>query len=153
MLSNEFIRGLVTGEGCFTFHTNGKRMVGSEMRNWKIPAFSISMNVRDQALVNDIAQRLGLDDMVYEHNGSQADGIKRSKKATLAVRKLSSLKDSIIPFFYKRLSGYKAIQFQEWLENIGSDPDVRESYKLIYRLYKSGYWDKKENYVYPEFWD
>ena len=128
-------------------------MVGAELRNWKIPAFSVSANVRDQALINKIAKALRLEDMVYDHSGSRSDGIKRSDKSTLAVRRLSSLKDCVVPFFYNKLSGYKAIQFQEWLENIGRDPDVRESYKLIYRLYKSGYWNRKENYIYPEFWD
>ena len=123
------------------------------MRNWKIPAFSISVNVRDQELLNDVAKRMGLNDMIYEHKGSQADGIKRSEKATFAVRKLASLKDNVIPFFYKKLSGYKSIQFKEWLENIGSDPDVRESYKLIYRLYKSGYWDDKKNYIHKDFFE
>ena len=118
-----------------------------------MPAFVLSMHVRDRDLINNVAESLHLEDMVYRHKGSQTDGIKRGDKATLSVRKFSSLKDIVVPFFYKKLSGYKAIQFQEWLENIGSDPDVRESYKLIYRLYKSGYWDKKENYIYPEFWD
>lgn len=152
-LTNEFIRGLVVGEGCFTFHTTGTKVIGKEITRWKMPAFVLSMHVRDRDLINAVADRLGVEDMVYWHKSSNKDGVKRGDKATLAVRKISSLKDIIVPFFYKKLSGYKADQFEEWIENIGNDPNVRESYKIIYRLYKSGYWDKKENYIFKEFWE
>ena len=153
-LSNEFIRGLVVGEGCFTFHTNGlKKNDDGTIGRWKIPAFALSMHNRDRDLINSVADKLGLDDMVYTHKSSQKDGIKRGDKSTLAVRKFSSLKDVVVPFFYKKLSGYKAIQFENWVKNIGEDPDVRESYKLIYRLYKSGYWDKRSNYIHKDLYD
>lgn len=153
-LSNEFIRGLIVGEGCFSFHTNGsKKNPDGTTSRWKIPAFVLSMHVRDRDLINSVADALGVDDMVYRHTGYKGDGLNRSDKATLAIRKFADLKDKVIPFFYNKLSGYKAIQFQEWLNNIGRDPDVRESYKLIYKLHKSGYWNKKENYIYKKFWE
>lgn len=153
-LSNEFIRGLIVGEGCFSFHTCGqKKNPDGTITHWKVPAFVLSMHVRDRDLINSVADKLGLDDMVYTHKSSQKDGFKRGDKSTLAVRKFSSLKDIVVPFFYKKLSGHKAIQFDDWINEIGSSPDIRESYKLIYRLYKSGFWNYKSNYIHPDLWE
>ena len=148
-LTNEFIRGLVVGEGCFTFHTIGYKIIGEAIGRWKMPAFVISMHVRDLDLLRSVADQLGLKEPVYTHKSWQGDGIKRGDKATLMVRKFSSLKNIVVPLFYKKLFGYKAIQFEKWIEEIGNNPDVKENYKLIHRLYKCGFWDNPKNYIYP----
>ncbi len=132
-LSNEYIRGLVEGEGCFTFTRNGIK---------KIPAFCIQMHQRDFYLLTAVKDCLGLKNKIYRYRPWRLDGIKRGPSARLIVREIGNLKNIIIPFFYKRLMGHKGKQFEEWLNNIGTDPLVPESFKILCRLHKSGYWDK-----------
>ena len=64
----------------------------------------------------------------------------------LMVRDFGSLKNIIIPFFYNKLAGHKAIQFDEWLAEISEDPQVPESYSLLYRLHKSGFYSENSKF-------
>lgn len=139
LLSNEYIRGLVTGEGCFSFHTGWKRKNG---RKYKMPAFYIGMHERDETLLKMVRNSMNLKNQIYNHKSWHGDGSKRGRMASLVVRDFSQLKDIIIPFFYKKLKGYKAIQFMDWIEKIGSDPDISDRYKSLYRLYKWGHYEK-----------
>ncbi|OGY63472.1 MAG: hypothetical protein A3I24_01745 [Candidatus Harrisonbacteria bacterium RIFCSPLOWO2_02_FULL_41_13b] len=146
-ISDDYIRGLIDGEGCFTFCNvpvyRGKEKV-------KLPAFALKMNERDIDLIKKIKDQLGLRNKIYIYrqttlktfNSSGPKIYQRGRTATLIVRDLGQLKNIIVPFFYKKLIGHKGVQFIEWLENIGRDPLVHEDYKLIYRLYKSGFFDR-----------
>ena len=143
-LPDDYILGLVEGEGCFTFCTT----IGKNHRRVKIPAFAISMHERDFALIDAIRERLNLKNRIYLHRldpfiSSEGKGYMRGRKAFLLVRDFGALKNKVIPFFYNRLYGNKGKQFIEWLEKIGSDLDVRSDYKLLSRLYQLGYWDRK----------
>jgi len=140
-LSYEYIRGLVEGEGCFSFCPGSRKSNG---KKYKIPAFVISMHERDERLIEMMRDTLNLKNTVYNHNSSQKDGIKRGRRTTLIVRDFKSLKDIIIPLFYKKLKGFKNKQFFEWLEKIGEDPDITDRFKSLYRLYKWGIYDQKE---------
>lgn len=106
------------------------------------------MHDRDFELLSAVRDYLKLPNKIYRQKPYRADGFNRGNRATLVVRELSSLKNIIVPFFYKNLIGNKGKQFDIWIESIGKDAKVRESYKLIYRLYKSGYWDKPDNFLY-----
>lgn len=141
-ISNEYIRGLVEGEGCFTFCTNS----GGK----KVPTFCITMHVRDSELIYTICNRLRLPNKIYILGPYRKDGIKRGACIRLMVREYDSLKDIIIPFFYKNLYGHKGKQFELWLEKIGNDPMVSRKFKTIYDLYKSGYYD---NFPKQKFWE
>ncbi len=143
-LSNDYIRGLTDGEGCFTFCTNTYRKEGRAIKQ-KIPTFVIAMNVRDRWLLIETAEHLGIKDNVYIHKAWKKDGYNRGDTVRFMVRSFDQLKDIIIPFFYKKLAGYKGEQFVSWLESIGSDPAVAPRYKPLYNLYKSGYWDNPKN--------
>ncbi len=88
-----------------------------------------------------VRDSMGLRNKVYDFKNYQEDGYKRGMKSVLIVRELGQLRNIIIPFFYKRLSGYKKYQFEKWVENIGSDPDVPSSYKNIFFLMKAGFYD------------
>lgn len=145
-LSNEYIRGLVEGEGCFTFHTRDGKKNGKKIKE-KSPAFALSMNERDKELIEAVRDNLSLKNKVYIHKPYKGDGYNRGNRATLVVRAFGSLKNIIIPFFYKRLKGNKANQFDDWLKKIGEDPLVGESYKILYRLYKNGYWDRNPKFL------
>ncbi len=134
-ISYEYIRGLVEGEGTFTFSTNKKIGI-------RVPAFAIKMHVRDKKLLEAIRDKLGLTNKVYQYDHQRNDGHKRGAQAMLIVREFGQLKNIIVPFFYRKLRGNKAIQFHNWLENIGSDPMVSEHFKFIYKLYISGFYDK-----------
>ncbi len=141
-ISNDYIRGLVVGEGCFTFNTrNGKN--GLKVR---IPTFLICMHERDNDLLVSMRNFLGLKNKVYVYDSPNNDGHIRGRRTMLVVREIGRLKNIIVPLFYKKLIGFKAKQFEEWLENIGHDPSVPESYKLIYRLHQNGYYDKNPKF-------
>lgn len=137
-LSYEYIRGLVDGEGCFTFYPGYKKANGSK---YKLPAFVIAMHERDFKLFLMIKNTLGLRNKIYFRKPSIKDGYKRGNMVVLVVREFDQLKDIIIPFFYKKLKGYKGIQFIEWIEKIGADPNISNRYKSLYRLYKWGMYD------------
>mgnify|MGYP001607186065 FL=1 len=62
----------------------------------------------------------------------------------LIVREVGSIKNTIIPFFYKKLKGNKGKQFLEWLEKFGSDSKVPATFKFIFQLYRSGFYDRKQ---------
>lgn len=145
-ISNEYIRGLIEGEGSFTFHVGSKKPNG---RKYRMPAFIISMHIRDKDLLDKVRQKLGLKIKIYYRepsiniqNAKTQKTYLSGRSAILVVRDFIQLKDIIIPFFYKKLVGYKGVQFIAWLEKIGSDPDVSDRYKSLYRLYKWGMYDK-----------
>lgn len=136
-LTDDFIIGLVVGEGTFCFTTTGNRLLG----NYKeIPTFQLRMHVRDKKLVTAVRDAMNLkENKVYEycHNNRHY--------AMLIIRNTGDIKNVIIPFFYKRLKGYKRKQFGQWIEDFNRS-DVAEWYKLIYRLYKNGYYEKFKGY-------
>lgn len=145
-ISNEYIRGLIEGEGSFTFHTGRKKSNGQKT---KMPAFVVSMHIRDKDLLNKIKQKLGLKNKLYYRvpritSQNPKTGVRylSERQAILVVRDFIQLKDIIIPFFYKKLIGYKGVQFVAWLEKIGSDSDISDRYKSLYHLYKWGAYDK-----------
>lgn len=134
-LSYEYIRGLVEGEGTFTFSTTNGR---------KVPAFAIKMHHRDKKLLEGVRDALGLKNKVYVYNHQGNDGHKRAPRAMLIIREIGALKNVIVPLFYKNLYGNKGIRFSEWMEKIGTDPDVPDVYKFIYKIYKSGFYDRNK---------
>lgn len=149
-ISYEYIRGLVDGEGSFTFCTRpGLLKVDGQIFKPKIPAFILSMNSRDKDLIISIRNKLGLKNKVYTYRSTPLHAFNKSyirgNKSILIVRDFPSLKNIIIPVFYKKLRGYKGIQFKAWLELIGTDPAVPSLYKLLHRLHKSGFY-KEANY-------
>lgn len=135
-ISYDYIRGLIEGEGSFTFSSTGKR---------KVPAFAIRMHVRDKKLIEEIKNVLKLKNKIYEYDYQKNDGYKRGPQALLVVREFGQLKNIIIPFFYKKLYGNKADQFEQWIEKIGKDPLVSDGFKFLHMLYKSGFYDKEES--------
>lgn len=143
-LSNDYIRGLTDGEGCFTFFTVKFKRAGKIVTE-KMPVFTIAMHVRDRWLITEVAEHLGIADNIYIHKAWTGDGHKRGDMAKFMVRSAAQLKDIIIPFFYQKLAGFKGDQFMEWLENIGNDPMVSQRYKILYKMYKSGYWEDGKN--------
>lgn len=49
----------------------------------------------------------------------------------------------IVPLFRNKLVGHKRLQFEAWMEKIGKDPEVPDTYKILYRLHrKGGFYDK-----------
>lgn len=139
-LSHDYIRGLVEGEGSFTFSSN-------IIEGRRCPTFAIGMHVRDRELLESVRDTMGLKNKVYIYGPPvKKDGYKRGGRAILIVREFGPLKNIIIPFFYKKLAGNKRKQFDAWLEKIGSDPTVPEYYKLLHRLHKSGFYDRNPKF-------
>lgn len=146
-ISYDYIRGLTDGEGCFTFTTSGNvTLDDGSIVKVKIPAFVIAMNERDADLIAAIKNKLQLKNRIYNHKSSIKDGYNRGRMARLMVRDLGQLKNIIVPLFYKKLIGYKAIQFHEWIKKIESDPGVPKSFELIHKLYFCGFYDKNNKF-------
>ncbi|MBI5220492.1 MAG: LAGLIDADG family homing endonuclease [Candidatus Liptonbacteria bacterium] len=144
-LGYDYVRGLAEGEGTFTFSSFTNKLTG-ECR--KVPAFAIKMHVRDKVLLEKVRDILGITNKIYVYNHQGKDGYIRGPQAMLIIREYGTLKNIIIPFFYGKLYGNKANQFEAWLERIGDDPSIPKSYKLLYQLYKSGFYDRKMD-LYP----
>ena len=141
-LTNDYIRGLIDGEGTFTF-TTSRNYSGIKI---KVPAFQLRMHIRDLDLVEGVRNHLGLKSNVYKYHHPGKDGANRGPYAMLIVREIGNLKNTVIPFFYNKLAGHKAVQFREWLENIRNDPMVPESYDILYRLHENGYYSKNPKF-------
>ncbi len=141
-LSNEYIRGLVDGEGCFSFSTTTSTCDGRVFKR-RTPAFILQMHVRDRCLIEAVAKHLGLKNEVYMYPPytNAKDSYNRGWSARLIVREFAQLRDIIIPFFYKNLKGYKGEQFIGWLKEIGNATDISNKFKSLYRLYKAGAYD------------
>jgi len=109
-----------------------------------MPAFVIAMDERDTNLLTLMRDKLELRNPIYFRKAyiNKKSGYRVGRTAVLVVREFDQLKDIIIPFFYKKLKGYKGQQFMMWLEKIGSDPDISDRYKSLYRLHKWGMYDK-----------
>jgi len=138
-MSYEYIRGLIEGEGCFTFCTIGYQ--GSE--KLRIPAFILSMSKRDEELINSVKHRLKIRNKIYENKERiRKDSYNRQPMITMIIRDIGQLKNIIVPLCYKKFYGNKGIQFEKWMEEIGSNPSVPKGYKFIYKLYKDGYYDR-----------
>mgnify|MGYP001577791813 CR=1 FL=1 len=146
-LSYEYIRGLIEGEGSFTFSTTPVKLPNGRILRKKYPAFAIGMHERDEKLLYMVKNTLGLKNRIYNYKDFHKDGYKRGRKVVLIVREFGQLKNIIIPFFYKRLKGNKGRQFEEWLEKIGTDPEVSESFKFIHKIYKAGFYDKNPKFL------
>ena len=142
-MSYEYIRGLIDGEGCFTFCTVDDN---KKQEKLKIPTFALRMHVRDEELIRNVRNTLKLKDRVHVYHYPGKDGANRGPQAFIMVRSFGSLKNIIIPLFYKKLHGHKGVQFMAWLEKIGADPLVPESYRLLYRLHKSGFYDRNPKF-------
>lgn len=146
-LPEEYVIGLVEGEGCFTFDTRRVKTVTGLVKISKIPTFVIAMHERDEELLRKVRNTIGLSKInshsIYINKPCIKDGYNRGKMAKLIIRDFPSLRDKIVPFFYGRFNGYKGKQFEEWLINIGND-NIPSPYRLINVLYRQGYYDKKK---------
>ncbi|MBI2888781.1 MAG: hypothetical protein HYY10_02540 [Candidatus Liptonbacteria bacterium] len=139
MLTYDYIRGLITGEGCFTFCSVRHKEKGIVSN---IPTFALGMNERDKILVEIVKESLGLRNRIYAYAPrKRKDGYKRAGSVHLMVRDFGQLKNVIVPLCYKKLKGHKSIQFEEWIFAIESDPTVPKIYKLIPKIYKSGFYE------------
>jgi hypothetical protein len=61
-ISYDYIRGLVDGEGCFTFCS-----IKSNGLKKQLPAFVISMSERDEKLIGLVKEKLKLRNRIYKY--------------------------------------------------------------------------------------
>lgn len=138
-ISYDFIRGYIESRGSFTFSSNKKLYR-------KVPAFAVKTGLENRELLEKIKKMIGLKNRIYIYSHQNKDGYKRKPQAMLIVREFGQLKNIIVPFFYKRLRGSRGKQFNDWLNKVGNDPQVPESYKFIYKIYKAGFYDKNPKF-------
>ena len=146
-LDDGYILGLIEGEGSFTFSTNILGRSESGILRRKVPAFMLQMHERDTKLIESVRDYLGLKNRIYNYLSpalvTNKKIYRRGRRSVLTVREIGPLKNIIVPFFAHRLLGYKSVQFSEWIEEIGTNPEVPEAFRIIYRLHKSGYYLKE----------
>ena len=87
-LSPDYIRGLIDGEGCFTFFTNLKLGI-------KMPAFVLRMHARDKELIESVKYSLGLRNKIYEYHypydyPAKRNRVNRGAQAVLIVERNGS---------------------------------------------------------------
>ena len=136
-ISQEFIIGLLTKRGSFTFSTRTKYNRKRKRVIHKIPTFTLQMNIGDQDLMNDIKKRLNLKNKLYIISNQKRDGAGRKDSIRIIVRELKNIENIIIPFFHKKFFGYRTEIFNKWLLAIEKDPLVPFSFKKIYWRHKS----------------
>jgi hypothetical protein len=147
-ISYEYIRGLIDGEGCFTFCTSKYTNKNGMVMKRKIPTFSLAMHERDKELITAVRDVMGIKNKLYlNKNNHHGDNYNHGQLTMLIVREIGNIKNIIVPFFYGRLHGYKAKQFQAWLEKMGTDPEVPNSFRFIYKISKAGFYDKNPKYL------
>ena len=102
LLTPEYIRGLIEGEGTFT---------NDGSRNGRLnPCVTLKMHYRDKELIEGIRDYFGLRNKVYEYTHQNRH------YAMLIIRDIPTLKNKIVPFFKNQLLGNKGMQFEEWLK-------------------------------------
>jgi len=149
-ITKEYIRGIIESKGVFTFYTNSYATKKGIVKR-KIPAFVLELNEKDIRLLEEMRNHLCLKHRIYKtkqpalisDSGAGRRAYPRSPKVRLCVRDFVSLKNIILPLLYKELIGYKGILFEEWLERIGKEENIPDDYRLIYRLYKSGFYENE----------
>jgi len=139
-MSPNHIVWLINSYGSFGFTSSGL------YRN-KIPTFQLKMTISKTRFLEQIRDYLGLKNKIYKYHYQDKGKSKREPQTTLIVRDFKQLKDIIIPFFYKKLTGYRRARFIKWLERIGSDPNVSDRFKSLYRLYKLGVYDTNPKFT------
>lgn len=101
-LSDDYVRGLIEGEGCFSNDTkkNGE----------KIPCFILKMHFRDKELIEAVRDYLQISNFVYEYRNQGRHF------AMFIIRDIGTLKTKIVPLFKNKLLGFKGTQFSWWLK-------------------------------------
>ena len=102
-ISFEYIRGLVEGEGCFTF-CKSTRIRGGIKIIELIPTFALGMSKQDENLMHIISNKLGLkNNVLIFRKAYRKDGYNRQQTVRITVRHPKELRDIIIPLFNKKL--------------------------------------------------
>jgi len=135
-INNRIVMWLINNRGSFGFTSSG--LYGN-----KTPAFQLKVELRDIDILEKIKAYLGLRNKIYKYHYPGKEKANRKPQALLIVRDFKQLKNAIIPFFHKNLMGDKEVRFIEWLEEIGKNPMISDRFKSLYRLYKSGFYDKQ----------
>ncbi|SRR5258708_7182964 len=111
LLPQDYIAGLVDGEGCFSL--NFRRDVRRERKKspiyfrWKA-AFSIVMRMDDHSLLELVKTTLGCGDITYSRGNVR-----------FQVQDTQILQSIIVPFFtLHKLYGKKSKDFQLWKEAV-----------------------------------
>ena len=98
-LSEDFIAGLVAGEGSFMW---------IKQNGTEIPVFQLKMHANERPLFEMIKSKIGLKEKIQEYNHQGRNYV------LLLVRKRLVIEQIIIPFFDNRLFGLKKEQFVVW---------------------------------------
>ncbi len=130
-ISWEYVRGLVDGEGCFTFCNTPKRIDGTSTKV-RLPTFTLAMSAQDEELMGLIRDRLGLKNKIYSYSPrNNRFSQNRQGMCILIVRDFPQLKNVIVPLFLNKLHGNKGRQLKSWLKQMKEDSSVPAKYKLL----------------------
>ncbi len=147
-LSYDYIRGLVERDGCFSFSTIPTMVFrDGDFAKKKLPSFMLQMSGQNRSLIELVKETLGLKNRIYEYKRKSKKDNNNHSMVILNVRDFGQIKNIVVPFFYKKLRGDKAKQFEDWIYKIGNDPDVEEKYRLICKIYKEGFYERNPKFI------
>jgi hypothetical protein len=116
---------LFNQKGIFSFSTQGKY-------KYKVPYFCIKSKNPEVYFLKLVKRELGIKSKIYTYKESIGkDGYIRSGFSMLIVRNIGELKDSVIPFAAKFLTGEKLRKFRSWMNDMGTIEMVPSGYKQI----------------------
>lgn len=103
ILPYDYIRGLVDGEGTFTFSTSSTKLRDGTIKKIRVPSFAIKMHERDQELLESVRDTLHLKNKVYNYYSPSTRKPNHGRQTMLIVREFPQLKNIIIPFFIREI--------------------------------------------------
>ncbi len=122
---------LFNQKGIFSFSTQGKY-------KYKVPYFCIKSKQSEVYFLKLVKRELGIKSKIYTYSGSIGkDGYFRSGFCMLITRDIGELKDSIIPFSAKYLTGDKLQKFKDWIKNMKKLDMVPSGHRQIPGIVKA----------------
>jgi hypothetical protein len=122
---------LFNQKGIFSFSTQGKY-------KYKVPYFCIKSKQSEVYYLKLVKRELGIKSKIYTYQESIGkDGYIRSGFCMLIVRNIGELKDSIVPFASKALTGDKLQKFRMWLTKMEGLDSVPSGYRQIPGIIKT----------------
>ena len=128
--SKGWAAGALVASGTLTF---------SSSKDELLPTFVAKLDAEKRGVLIAAASGLGLKNKVYLHKPRNKNS---RPEAILTIRDLDQLKNKILLILHFGLFGGKHTVLQNWLDRIENDQKVPARYKILPKLYKSGFYSK-----------
>src|SRR3989344_7008887 len=90
-ISKEFIIGLLTRHGSFSFSTRTKYNRKRKRTVHKIPTFTLEMSIENKDLMIEVQNKLKIKNKLYKFYNQRSDGLGRKDSIKLIIRELKNI--------------------------------------------------------------